>query len=326
MSSGEHLYQKDPASEPSKTTLSSLLRAHLPRNNLPPMSRPSWLPVEDTPSETLESNWLFDLKREPYRSRQTGQIHDYYVLHLADAVNVIAVTPDRRVVLVRQFRAGSQEDSLETPGGLVNEGEDVLSAAARELREETGYEGDPPIPLGTCWSNPSIMTSRITSVLITNARPTADRCLDHNEEVHVELAHAGRIPQMIRDGRINHALVVQGLLLWLVSEIPDQPLETVFPERDRRQFHIRNMLIWIAVAAGLFGLIANLGRLSFLILSMVFAVATIYLLRRRDPCARSILLRGRRVAFVTVCTNGFAWLGAWLFWLALGMAILSIFH
>src|SRR3954452_15595007 len=103
------------------------------------MADPSWTRDDAETDRTLEENWLFRLRRERFRSRLSGKAHDYYVIHLADAVNVIALTPDRRVVLVRQFRAGSNADSLEPPGGLLEEGEDPREAGARELLEETGY-------------------------------------------------------------------------------------------------------------------------------------------------------------------------------------------
>src|SRR4051794_23708500 len=101
-----------------------------------PAPGPSWI-REDADDRTLEENWLFRLRRERWRSRSSGHAHDFYVIHLANAVNVIATTPDRRVVLVRQFRAGSGRDSLETPGGLLEAGENPLDAGARELLEET---------------------------------------------------------------------------------------------------------------------------------------------------------------------------------------------
>ncbi len=164
---------------------------------------------------TIEENWLFRLRLERFRSRATGRAHDFYVAHLADAVHAIALTPDRQLVLVRQFRAGSGRDSLETPGGLLEAGEDPLAAGARELIEETGYAGDPPVLLGTVWSNPSLLTSRLTTILIANARLVAEPRLDHGEEVAVELAPAAEVPSMIRDGRIDHALCVAGLLWWL---------------------------------------------------------------------------------------------------------------
>src|SRR5580693_4464299 len=103
-----------------------------------PESTASWV-RDGEDDDPLEENWLFRLRRERFRSRVSGRAHAFYVMHLADAVNVIALTSDGRIVLVRQFRAGSARDSLETPGGLLEPGEDPRDAGARELREETGF-------------------------------------------------------------------------------------------------------------------------------------------------------------------------------------------
>ena len=161
--------------------------------------------------------------RERFRSRLSGRTHDFYVMQLADAVHAIALTPDGRMVLVRQFRAGSLHDSLEPPGGLLDPGEDPCAAGARELLEETGYAGDPAVLLGTFWSNPSIMTSRTTTIVVTNARLVAEPKPDANEEVAVELVPAGSIPRLIREGAIDHALCVVGLLEWLAANPPGPP-------------------------------------------------------------------------------------------------------
>jgi ADP-ribose pyrophosphatase len=172
---------------------------------------------------TLEENWLFRLRRERFRSRLSGREHDFYVMHLADAVHAIALTPDDQVVLVRQFRAGSARDSLEPPGGLLEPGEDPREAGARELLEETGYAGDPALFLSTLWSNPSIVTSRTTTIVIRNVRRVAEPKLDHNEEVAVELVAIRDVPRLIQEGRIDHALCVAGLLWWLHAQ-PDGTL------------------------------------------------------------------------------------------------------
>lgn len=263
------------------------------------MREPTWLPHGER--ETIEENWLLRLRRERFRSRLSGKVHDYYVLHLADAVNVVALTPARKLVLVRQFRAGSGHDSLETPGGLVAEGEDPLEAAARELLEETGYAGDPPRLLGSCWSNPSILTSRITTVLITNAEAVATPKPDVEEEVHVELVPAGQVAWMIRDGRIDHALAVQGLLLWLASEVPESPLAPAFPEPKqarRAQVHIRSLMIAVAAFALLFAVMAAIGHpLSMALLVMISLSFGPYVaLRYLDPPTPSVLLRGYRTS------------------------------
>ncbi len=176
----------------------------------------SWLPEGDS-DRTLEENWLFRLRRERYRSTRSALAHDFYVLHLADAVSVVATTPEGRLILVRQFRAGSGRDSLETPGGLLDPGEDPMAAGARELLEETGHAGDPPRSLGTVWSNPSLMTSKITTIVITNARLARPPALDHGEEVDVEIVDSTQALDLIRGGRIDHALVVMGLYAWIID-------------------------------------------------------------------------------------------------------------
>lgn len=179
---------------------------------------PSWWPEGNGAFDTeVEANWLFRLRRERFRSRVSGRSHDFYVIRLADAATVIARTPEDQLVLVRQFRAGSGHDSLEPPGGLLEPGEDPCEAGARELREETGYAGDPAVLLGSVWSNPSILSSRIATIFIDNARRIGEPELDVGEEVTVELAPVAEVPRMIRDGRVDHALAVMGLFWWLAD-------------------------------------------------------------------------------------------------------------
>ncbi len=231
---------------------------------------PSWTPQPEADA-TLEENWLFRLRRERFRSRNSGKAHDFFVLHLADVVNVIALTRGRELVLVRQFRAGSGQDSLETPGGLLDPGEDPLDAAARELLEETGYAGDEPRVLGTVWSNPSILTSRATTVVIANAEQRAVPKLDEGEEVEVVRVPARRIPESIRNGEINHSLVVAGLLWWMTSELPDSPMEA-WPGSGSPwlQFRIRSLITLVTGSALVFGFVANFGVLPLIVLATIF--------------------------------------------------------
>jgi len=190
----------------------------------PPAPEPSWISDgEGSHDRTLADNWLFRLRCERFRSRTSGKVHDYFVAHLADGVHAVAVTPDQQVVMVRQFRAGSRRDSLETPGGLLEPGEDPCAAGARELLEETGYAGDPPELVGTLWPNPALLTMRITTIVVRNARRIAEPQPDQSEELAVELVLIGDIPTLIETGRIDHAACVAGLLWWLTLKRPGQP-------------------------------------------------------------------------------------------------------
>jgi 8-oxo-dGTP pyrophosphatase MutT (NUDIX family) len=287
---------------------------------------PSWL-REAEADQTLEENGLLRLRRERYRSRRSGQTHDFFVVHLADVLNVVALTPDRRVILVEQFRAGSGRDSLETPGGLIDPGEDPLEAGARELLEETGYAGDPPQVLGTVWSNPALLTSRITTLLITGARPIAEPHLDPGEELRVELVSARAIPQMIRAGRIDHALVVQGLLTWLVSEIPDQPLSLspAWTPR-RRQVRIGTIMGLVAVVAVMLALIKGLGRPGILLALGLVALPTAVVLVRRvlDSAGTTILLRSSRFSWQRGILRLMAMIGLATTMVMTALALLSL--
>ena len=180
------------------------------------MADGSW-DAEPEHDRTIEANWLFQLRAERFRSRSSGVAHDYYVLHLADAVTVVATTPADEVVLVQQFRAGSRLDHWETPGGLLLPAEDPTIAGPRELVEETGYAGDPPVILGTVWTNPALVTTRMTTLLITNARLVAAPTPDVAEEVVVGLFPREEVAAWVRSGQIDHALANLALATWLMS-------------------------------------------------------------------------------------------------------------
>jgi 8-oxo-dGTP pyrophosphatase MutT (NUDIX family) len=139
---------------------------------------------------------------------RTGTQKRFSLIEAADWVNVIALTPERRVVLIRQFRVGSASICLEIPGGMVDPGEAPEAAAARELAEETGYTADRWERLGSVSPNPAIMTNRLVTFLAVDARPTQPQRLDGSEVIDVELASLDACHAAIRDGRIDHALVI----------------------------------------------------------------------------------------------------------------------
>lgn len=171
--------------------------------------------------ETLVENWLLRLCRERFRSRKSGKSHDFFVAYLNDGVHVVALTPGDEVVLVRQFRAGLHRDSLETPGGLIEDREDPCTAGARELLEETGYSGDPPALLGSISPNPGLLAQRIWTIVIRNATRIAEPAPDQTEEITVELVPVSKIVTLIKQGEIEHGVCVAGLLWWLANR--DEP-------------------------------------------------------------------------------------------------------
>lgn len=134
-----------------------------------------------------------------------------------DWCNVVAVTREDEVVLVRQFRFGTGTFSLETPGGVVDPGEAPEGAALRELLEETGYAGSAPVRLTRVHPNPALQSNEAHGFLVQNATFVDEASPDHGEDLEVVLVPASAIPSLIADGTISHALIVLTLQAWLAT-------------------------------------------------------------------------------------------------------------
>lgn len=139
---------------------------------------------------------------------RTGAIKRFSLIEATDWVNIIAITQDTRVVLIRQYRPGVDRICIEIPGGMVDPGEDALTAAARELVEETGYTSTQWTKLGAIAPNPAIQNNTLHTFLATGAERTSDPHGDNNEVLEIETAPLDDCYAMVRDGRIEHALVV----------------------------------------------------------------------------------------------------------------------
>jgi len=168
-----------------------------------------WTPVA---ARSLARTRIFHLRSERIQlPGDTGRYGRFIVCETPRWVNVVAITTSREIVLVRQFRVGVRRPSLEIPGGLVDPGEDPAVAATRELREETGFEGDPPRLLGWQEPNPAIQDNITYTYLITNCSLTKPQELDPGEEILIELAAVEDVDALVLSGAIRHALVVTAL-------------------------------------------------------------------------------------------------------------------
>jgi 8-oxo-dGTP pyrophosphatase MutT (NUDIX family) len=164
---------------------------------------------------------IFSVRRDESRSPRSGRAHDFHVLETPDFVNVIPLTGDGRVLLVRQFRHGIRELTLEVPAGLVDGGEAPEAAARRELREETGYTSLRIEPLGVVHPNPAIMNNRCHMFVAYEVEQVGPPQWDVTEELGLEAVALGRVPHLIRSGAVSNALTVTAFhLLELVSKHP----------------------------------------------------------------------------------------------------------
>lgn len=163
---------------------------------------------------------VFDVTRHVLRNPRNGMDRQIARIETRDWVNVVAVTAEREVVLVRQWRHGTEHETLEIPGGLIDAGEDPREAAIRELREETGYTGTTVSGLGVVEPNPAILDNRCFTFLVEDCRRTDAMALDDGEDIEVETLPLDEIPHAIGRGDIEHSLVVCGFW-WLALKRPD---------------------------------------------------------------------------------------------------------
>lgn len=168
-----------------------------------------WTKIKSTP---LGDFRIFTLHLEEKISPRTGQPHEFYVLDCVDWVNVIALTPDRHLVMVEQYRHGSNTVELEIPGGIVDAHDgSPVATGLRELKEETGYEGENAQLIGEIFSNPAILTNKTYTVLVQNCALKHPVQLDGGEDLLTRLVPLTEIPALVHSGKIQHSLVVVAL-------------------------------------------------------------------------------------------------------------------
>jgi ADP-ribose pyrophosphatase len=156
----------------------------------------------------LERCRVFDLDRVRFAPPDGTAPRSFFVVEAPDWVNVVAVTPDRRVVFVRQFRFGIDSITLEIPGGMCDGAEDPREAGRRELLEETGYLSDELVDLGWVHPNPAVQTNRCHTFLARNARKVAEPRPDPDESFEIVTIALDEVPALVREGAVTHALVV----------------------------------------------------------------------------------------------------------------------
>ena len=178
-------------------------------------TKPLWRTIKD---KKLVETPIFDLQEKYLDAPGQTVGHPFYVLNAPDWINIIALTDDEpeKIVLVEQYRVGIHESTLEIPGGMVDKDEKPLAAAKRELKEETGYESDNWVSMGSVSSNPAILSNRTHLFLAESCIKTAEQNTDGSEDIAVHIMDLDHFLSLTADGTVHHAIVVAAVGKYLL--------------------------------------------------------------------------------------------------------------
>ena len=161
-----------------------------------------------TSSRELYKNRILTVSADLATNPRNQHQSEYYRLDFPDWINVIAITEEDEILLIRQYRHGSKEIELEVPGGCIDSGEDPLKAGMRELLEETGFTGDHAEIIGTVNPNPAIQSNTCYTAFCKNARKIQEPNLDPGEDIEIIRYPLSEINEAILQGKISNAMVI----------------------------------------------------------------------------------------------------------------------
>ncbi|MFV0387590.1 MAG: NUDIX hydrolase [Pyrinomonadaceae bacterium] len=170
------------------------------------MNKPDSWKIEN--SEVLNDSKIFKLVKNTSKNLATGKESNFFVIQTPNWVNVIPTTKSDEVILIEQFRHGSGKIELEIPGGMIDLGESPENAAIRELKEETGFECEELVPIGFSLPNPAIQDNRTFHFWAKNCRKTSKTNFDENESIVLRTVPIDEIPELVRNAKITHAIVL----------------------------------------------------------------------------------------------------------------------
>ncbi len=159
-------------------------------------------------SSRLQSCRVFDVDEVRFEPPSGAAAETFYRIAAPDWINVIPLAEDGHVLFVRQYRFGTESFTLEIPGGMCDPGETPLAAARRELREETGHAAGEIVALGFVHPNPALQSNRCHTFLARDLRAAGAPQPDAHEEFELARVPLERVPRLIAEGDITHALVV----------------------------------------------------------------------------------------------------------------------
>jgi len=160
---------------------------------------------------------VFSIIRERSKSVRTGAETDFYFFKCPDWVNIIAVTKDNKLVMIKQYRHGSGRVEMEIPGGCIETNEDPVLAGERELFEETGYRGSRGRIIGKVCPNPALQGNNCYTILVTDATKESEAAMEETETIETIPVPVEDVNDLIKEKKITHGLVLNALHFWTLN-------------------------------------------------------------------------------------------------------------
>lgn len=168
--------------------------------------------------EVLLKTPVMDILSSKLVCSRTHIKKQFYRFNFPSWVNIVACTANKEIVLIEQYRFGTGRMELEIPGGAVDPGEPALEAGVRELLEETGYAGNDARVIGKVVPNPALQDNFCYTVLVENVEKISDPHQDDMEDIRTLTLPEKEVFDLVRQGKINHGLVLNGLMFYQLSK------------------------------------------------------------------------------------------------------------
>lgn len=163
----------------------------------------------------FDSSWL-RVREDRVRTANGLVLDDYYVVERRDFSMVVALTAERKVIFIREYKHGAGKVMLQCPAGYLNDGEDPADSAQRELLEETGYTASVAEPLGAYYVSTGMLNTRGHLYLCRDATlqvAREDRQLDLAEDIAIELIDFEEAIRRVATGDLTEDMVTTAALL-----------------------------------------------------------------------------------------------------------------
>ncbi len=174
--------------------------------------------MKKSTEKTLCSTPVFQVSEKRFKNNAEEVKFTYSVISAPDWVNILAITAEREIVLVRQFRPGTEEMTLELPAGVIDLDESPLEAARRELLEETGMHSNHWVSLGRCSSNPALMNNHTHLFLAESVVRVANPHPEESGPLEVFIVSEKDFLELVQAEKIDHAIALATVSRWLLRK------------------------------------------------------------------------------------------------------------